>query len=62
MAGTVDEETGAVSFAKEASTKTYGVVDEIAGRALASGARILGVRKADLPGGGEMAAILRFAV
>lgn len=60
--GTVDEATGAITLADGASAKTYGVVDEIAGRALASGARVLGVRKADLPGEGPLAAILRYAV
>lgn len=62
VAGTVDDDTGAIAFAKEASAGTYGVIDEIAGRALASGARVLGVRRADLPGEGDLAAILRFAV
>jgi len=36
------------------------VVDEIAGRAFASGARVLGVRRPDLPGQKELAAILRY--
>jgi hypothetical protein len=62
IAGMIDEDTGAVSFADEASVSTYGIIDEIAGRALASGARVLGVRRDDLPGGGDVAAILRFAV
>jgi len=59
--GLVDETTGAVSLAKGPSASTYDVVDEIAARALSTGARILGVRKADLPGDGVLAAILRFA-
>jgi hypothetical protein len=59
--GTVDEETGAVSFA-EADAVNYGVGDEIARRASQTGARVLGVRKADLPDGKPLAAILRSAI
>jgi hypothetical protein len=38
------------------------VVDEIAGRAIETGARLLAVRGADIPGGGALAAILRYPV
>jgi hypothetical protein len=58
--GTIDEETGAVTFADQAGKASYGVVDEITGRALATGAKILGVHKADIPGGASLAAILRY--
>jgi hypothetical protein len=60
--GVIDDESGAITLAKESSATTYDIVDEIAGRALISGARVLGVRKSDLPSDGELAAILRFAV
>jgi hypothetical protein len=60
--GVLDKDTGAVTFADSSDASNYGVVDEIAGRALGSGAKVLGVRKADLPGEGELAAILRYAV
>ncbi len=60
--GTIDEATGVVTFADSEGASSYGVCDEIAGRALDSGAQVLGVRKADLPGEGELAAILRYAV
>jgi len=60
--GVIDDQTGAIAFAEKADATNYGVVDEIASRALASGARVLGMRKADLPGSGELAAILRYAV
>jgi hypothetical protein len=57
--GQVDDE-GRVEFSDEASAKCYGLVDEIAARALLSGALVLGVRRADVPGEGSLAAILRY--
>jgi hypothetical protein len=60
--GTVDEADGRVTFANGPSAKTYGIVDEIAGRALLTGARVLGVRKADIPGRAHLAAILRYPI
>jgi hypothetical protein len=60
--GTVEEETGIVTLAETASAGTYGVIDEIAGRALATGARVLGVRRSDIPNQADLAAILRFPV
>ncbi len=60
--GTVADEDGAVSFAEEAGPGNYGVVDEIARRALQSGARVVAARRDDVPGGGDVAAILRYAL
>ena len=60
--GTLADTDGAVTFADAASAETYGVVDEIAGRVLAAGGQVLGVRRDEVPGGGDLAAILRFAV
>jgi hypothetical protein len=60
--GTIDETTGIVTFAETEGPSTYGICDEIVGRALDSGAKVLGVRKSDLPGDRELAAILRYAV
>lgn len=57
--GIVDEETGAVTFDESGDARNYGVVDEIAGRALRTGAKVLGVRTSDIPGGKSLAAILR---
>lgn len=57
--GFVDDESGAVEFVEKDDAAAYGVVDEIAARAFASGAKVLGVRRADIPGGKELAAILR---
>lgn len=59
--GTIDAEDGRVSFAAP-GPHSYGIVDEIAGRALTSGARVLAVRKADLPDGQALAAVLRYPV
>lgn len=58
--GTVDETTGAIAFADGPGHASYGIADEIAGRALATGAKVLAARKADIPGGAGLAVILRY--
>lgn len=60
--GTVADEDGAVTFAGAAGADSYGVVDEIARRTLKAGGRIVSARAADVPGGGALAAILRYPV
>src|SRR5699024_1856744 len=60
--GTIDAETGTVTFTDRNGADEYGVVDEIARRALLSGATVLAVRGEDMPTGtdGEVAALLRY--
>jgi hypothetical protein len=60
--GFVDDESGAVTFAEEDDAVSYGVVDEIVRRVLLSGGRVLAVRAPDVPDGGPVAAILRYAL
>ncbi len=60
--GTVDDSDGRVNFEGEPSARNYGIVDEIASRALRSGARLVAARHEDIPGGGSLAAILRYPV
>lgn len=60
--GTVSDEDGTVTFVDGPCAGTYGVVDEIATRALKSGARVLSARRADVPGEASLAAILRYPV
>jgi len=62
LPGTIDELSGVITQAQAAGPAQYDVVDEIAGRAISSGARVLAVRSHDIPGGGPVAAILRYAV
>jgi hypothetical protein len=57
--GTIDDE-GKVTLADKPSATTYGVVDQIAGRALSTGARVLSVRRADIPNQQPLAAIFRY--
>jgi hypothetical protein len=60
--GTVDETDGRITLGAGRPEQTYGVVDEIAKRALLSGARVLGVRAESLPDGAPLAATLRYAL
>jgi hypothetical protein len=60
--GEVDDQTGAVTFARSATGDVHDVTDEIARRAWLSGARVLAVREDDIPGRGPVAAILRYTL
>jgi hypothetical protein len=60
--GTVDETDGSIRFAEGESAASYGIVDEIAGRALATGARVIAARRDNVPGRGDLAAILRYPI
>ena len=58
----MDEETGAVTLDAAGDAINYGVVDLIARRAWLNGGKVLAVRRDDIPGGGSLAAILRYAL
>jgi hypothetical protein len=60
--GFIDEETGEVTFGTQGDASNYGVVDEIAGRALRSGAKVMAVRRNDIPGQHDLAVISRYPV
>jgi len=62
LPGRVDDTDGSVSLAAAAGAASYDVIDEIAGRAILAGAKVLAVRRADIPGGAPLAAILRYPV
>jgi hypothetical protein len=59
--GRIDEETGAATFDAADDAVNYGLVDEIARRVWLNGGTVLAVRSPDIPGGGPVAAILRYA-
>jgi hypothetical protein len=61
ISGLVDEQTGAVEFRETGDAGDYGVLDEISRRVWLTGGRIFAVRREEVPGGGDTAAILRFA-
>jgi hypothetical protein len=58
--GTVDDEDGRVVFADQPCPDTHGVVDQIIGRTYLAGGRVLALRRDEIPGGGELAAVLRY--
>ena len=55
------DQSGAVIFSEQADPPNYDLVDEIAARVIATGGRVIGVRKTDIPRGEALAAILRYA-
>ena len=57
--GRIDD-AGGVTFAEETNATSYGLIDEIAARVIATGGRVIAVRKADIPRGEPLAAILRY--
>ncbi len=61
LSGAIDEETGAVDR-DAGEAERYGLIDEIARRVLLSRGRVLAVRSDEIPGGGPVAAILRYPV
>ncbi|MFF1572339.1 hypothetical protein ACFVWR_06285 [Leifsonia sp. NPDC058292] len=60
--GTIDDESGAITLADDDEPGNYGVVDEIIRRSLASKAKVYALRAEDVPGGGAVAAAVRFPV
>ncbi len=62
MPGLVDEETGEVTFDEDSSAVSYGIIDEIAGRVIAHGGKVIAVRRADIPQEADLAAVLRYAI
>jgi hypothetical protein len=58
----VADASGAVTFSEDDDAVSYGVVDEIVRRVLLSGGRVFAVRAPDVPGGGPVAAVLRYAL
>lgn len=60
--GSVDDQTGEVTFGDHNDAISYGIVDEITGRALRTGAKVMAVRKTDIPGGHDLAVITRYPV
>ncbi len=60
--GFIDDETGEVTFENKGDGVNYGIVDEITGRALRTGAKVMAVRKEDIPGGHDLAVISRLPI
>jgi hypothetical protein len=58
--GLVNDYDGSVTYAASDDTETYSVVDDVARRALCTGAHVLGARRDELPDRAPLIAILRY--
>jgi hypothetical protein len=58
--GLVSDIDGSVTYSASDDAETYSVVDEVARRALYTGARVMGARKQELPDQAALTAILRY--
>lgn len=58
--GLVSEIDGSVTYASSDDAEVYSVVDEIARRALYTGARVLSARREELPNRAPLVATLRY--
>jgi hypothetical protein len=58
--GLVSDVDGSVTYSASDDAETYSVVDEVARRALFTGARVMGARSEELPDRAPLAAILRY--
>src|SRR6266403_2457424 len=59
--GLVSDIDGSVTYSASDDAETYSVVDEVARRALYTGARVLGARQEEMPDHAPLTAILRYA-
>jgi hypothetical protein len=58
--GLVSDIDGSVTYSTSDDAETYSVIDEVARRALCTGARVLAARRGDLPDCTPLIAILRY--
>src|ERR1700704_2463129 len=59
--GLVSDIDGSVTYSASDDAETYSVVDEVARRALCTGAKVMGARREELPDRAPLTAILRYA-